>query len=62
MSGYCKFIAGAVVGAITTALFTPMSGEELRSRIKEALRRKGLVADERLDEVTEMIAAELSEK
>ncbi len=62
MSGFLKFLAGVVVGGVTVALLTPTSGDELRARIKETLRRKGLIADEKLDEVVEMIAAELEEK
>ena len=62
MSGFLKFLAGVVVGGATVALLTPTTGEDLRARIKETLRRKGLIADEKLDEVVEMIAAELEEK
>ncbi len=62
MSGFAKFLAGVIVGGAAVALLTPTTGEELRARIKETLRRKGLIADEQLDEVVEMIAAELSEK
>lgn len=61
MSGFLKFLAGVVVGGVTVALLTPTTGEDLRARIKETLRRKGLIADEKLDEVVEMIAAELEE-
>ncbi len=62
MSGFAKFLAGVIIGGAAVALLTPTTGEELRARIKETLRRKGLIADEQLDEVVEMIAAELSEK
>ncbi|MDE6368436.1 MAG: YtxH domain-containing protein [Muribaculaceae bacterium] len=62
MSGFLKFLAGVVVGGAAVALLTPTTGEDLRARIKETLRRKGLIADEKLDEVVEMIAAELEEK
>lgn len=60
MSGLAKFVVGAVIGAAAVALFTPYTGMELRERIREILKRKGLVADEHLDEVVEMIAAEIN--
>ena len=62
MSGFFKFLAGVVVGGAAVALLTPTTGDDLRARIKDTLRRKGLIADEKLDEVVEMIAAELEEK
>lgn len=62
MNGLLKFIAGAAVGAAAVALLTPVTGQELQRQIKEILRRKGLIADEQLDDVVEMIAAELNEK
>ena len=62
MSGFLKFLAGVVVGGAAVALLTPTTGDDLRTRIKDTLRRKGLIADEKLDDVVEMIAAELEEK
>lgn len=62
MNGFFKFLAGVVVGGVAVALLTPTTGEELRARIKEILKRKGLIADAKLDEVVEMIASELEEK
>lgn len=62
MNGFLKFLAGAIVGGVAVALLTPTTGEELRARIKEILKRKGLIADAKLDEVVEMIASELEEK
>lgn len=62
MSGFAKFLAGVIVGGVAVALFTPTTGEDLRARIKETLKRKGLIADEQLDQVVEMIAAEIEEK
>ena len=59
MSGFLKFLAGVVVGGAAVALLTPTTGDDLRARIKDTLRRKGLIADEKLDDVVEMIAAEL---
>ena len=62
MNGFLKFLAGVVVGGAAVALLTPTTGDDLRARIKDTLRRKGLIADEKLDDVVEMIAAELEEK
>lgn len=62
MNGFFKFLAGVIVGGAAVALLTPTTGEELRARIKEILKRKGLIADAKLDEVVEMIASELEEK
>lgn len=62
MNGFAKFLAGVIVGGAAVALFTPTTGEDLRARIKEVLRRKGIIADQQIDEVVEMIAAELTEK
>lgn len=62
MNGFAKFLAGVIVGGVAVALFTPTTGEDLRARIKDTLKRKGLIADEKLDQVVEMIAAEIEEK
>lgn len=61
MSGFAKFLAGAIIGGAAVALFTPTTGEELRRRIKDILREKGLLPDDDIDEVVEMIAAEIQE-
>ena len=62
MNGFAKFLLGAIVGGVAVALLTPTSGEDLRARIKEVLKRKGLVADKQLEDVVKMIAAEINEK
>ncbi len=62
MSGFLKFLAGVAIGGAAVALLTPTTGDDLRARIKEALKRKGLIADEHLEDVVEMIAAEIEEK
>ena len=62
MNGFAKFLLGAIVGGVAVALLTPTSGEDLRARIKEVLKRKGLVADKQLEDVVEMIAAEINEE
>lgn len=55
------FVLGAAVGAAVTALLTPTTGEELRERIKLILQKKGIIAVDEVDELVEMIAAEVEE-
>lgn len=52
------FLGGAIAGAGAALLFAPEKGEELRSRIKELLHKKGLCCcdsevDELIDEISE---------
>lgn len=61
MSGFTKFLAGAIIGGVAVALLTPTTGEELRRRIKDVLREKGLIPDDEIDQVVEMIATEMQE-
>ncbi len=61
MNGLIKFLAGVAVGATAVALFTPTTGDELRAKILELLRRKGIVAQDNVDEIVSMISAELDE-
>ena len=53
------FIAGAAVGALATALLTPVTGEELRARIKIQLQKRGIIAADEIDELVEMIASQV---
>lgn len=56
------FLGGAVVGAAAALLFAPESGEELRNRIKESLKRRGIdFSDDDIEELVEQIAAEIKE-
>lgn len=56
MKGLITFMAGAVVGAVAAALLTPITGEELRARIKIQLQKRGIIATDEVDELVEMIA------
>lgn len=62
MKGFMTFIFGAAVGAAATALLTPTTGPELRARIKVILQKKGIIAADDIDELVEMIAAQVEEK
>ena len=62
MKGLMTFILGAAIGAAATALFTPVTGEELRARIKVILQKKGIIAADDIDELVDMIAAQVEEK
>lgn len=62
MTGFLKFMAGVVVGGAAVALLTPTTGKDLRRRILDELKRRGLIKDTDVDEVIEMIAAEIQDK
>ena len=62
MKGLMIFLGGALVGAAAAALFTPMSGAELRARIRKILIEKGVVAAEDVENFVERIALEIEEK
>lgn len=59
MRTLAAFLMGALVGGIAVALLTPMTGEELRERIRTELRKRGIIAQDELDELVDMIAAEV---
>lgn len=55
------FVLGAIVGAVATALYTPVTGAELRARIRVQLQKRGILEADRLDELVEYIAAQVEE-
>lgn len=59
MKGFYTFLAGALVGAVATALLTPTSGPELRARIRACLQKRGILPSDDMDDLVEMIAAEI---
>lgn len=61
MKGFIAFLAGAAIGAAATALFTPVTGEELRARIRLILQKKGIIAADEIDDLVEMIATQVEE-
>lgn len=58
-----SFIGGAIIGASAAILFTPQKGEDVREKIKETLRKKGIIkCDCSENEIIEQIVAELQEE
>lgn len=54
-----SFLGGAIVGAGAALLFAPEKGEDLRSRIADILRRKGLCCcDCEVDTLVEQVTTE----
>ena len=48
------FLGGAVAGAGMALLYAPQKGEDLRAKIKETLKKKGMCScDARVDEIVE---------
>lgn len=62
MKGLFTFVLGAAIGAAATALFTPVTGEELRARVRVILQKKGIIAADDIDEFVEMIATQVEDK
>ena len=54
------FLGGAIVGCASSMLFAPAKGSELRSKISEILRKRGIaISDKEVDAlVAELAAAE----
>lgn len=54
------FLGGAIVGCSVALLFAPEKGEDMRSRICDLMRRKGIkISDAEVDElVAELARAE----
>ena len=59
MKNLTIFLLGAIAGGIVTALYTPITGGELRARIRIQLQKRGLIEPDRLDELVEYIAAQI---
>ena len=56
------FLGGAIVGAGAALLFAPEKGADLRKRIVELLRSKGLICSESdVDELVEQLTRDLDD-
>ncbi|MDE6117831.1 MAG: YtxH domain-containing protein [Duncaniella sp.] len=56
------FIGGAVVGAGAAILFAPEKGEDVRNRIAELLRKKGIIcSDNEIDALVEQLTTEIDD-
>ena len=56
------FLGGAVVGCATAILFAPEKGSDLRKRIKEILKKRGIdFTDDEVEELVEQISASIQE-
>lgn len=62
MKGLAIFLGGVIVGAAATALVTPQRGDELRARIKDYLKQRGLVEPDEIDNFVEIIAEEIEDR
>ena len=56
------FIGGAIVGAGAAVLFAPEEGEDVRARITELLRKKGIIcSDNEIDALVEQLTTEIDD-
>ena len=56
------FLGGAIVGAGAAVLFAPEKGEDLRRRIKDVLRKKGILCTENeIDALVEQLTTEIDD-
>ncbi len=56
------FLGGAVVGCAVAMLFAPEKGSDLRSRIKDLLRKRGIdFSDDEVEQLVRQISAQIEE-
>ncbi|MDE5988007.1 MAG: YtxH domain-containing protein [Duncaniella sp.] len=56
------FIGGAIVGAGAAVLFAPEKGEDIRARIADLLRKKGIICSENeIDALVEQLTTEIDD-
>lgn len=56
------FIGGAIVGAGAAVLLAPEKGEDVRKRITELLRKKGILcSDSEIDALVEQLTTQIDD-
>ena len=56
------FLGGAIVGCSIALLFAPEKGSDLRSRIKELLKKKGIdFTDDEVEQLVDQISAQIDQ-
>ncbi|MBO4945839.1 MAG: YtxH domain-containing protein [Muribaculaceae bacterium] len=56
------FLGGAIVGAAAALLLAPEKGADTRARIKELLRKKGIICtDNEIDALVEQLTTEIND-
>ncbi len=56
------FLGGAIVGCGVAVLFAPEKGSDLRSRIKELLKKKGIdFTDDEVEQLVDQISAQIEQ-
>lgn len=54
-----SFLGGAIVGCAAAMLFTPQKGSDMRAKISDILRRRGIsISDREVDELVAELTAE----
>ena len=60
LSIFYAFLGGAIVGCAGALLFAPEKGTDLRERIKEMLKKKGIdVSDDEVERLVRQISAQI---
>ena len=62
LSTLYAFLGGALVGFTCALLFAPEKGEDLRTRIKELLKKKGIdFSDDEVEQLVRQISQQIEE-
>ena len=62
MSLLYAFLCGAILGCSAALLFAPESGKDLRARIKELLKKKGIdFSDDEVEQLVNQISAQIEQ-
>lgn len=56
------FVGGALLGGTLAVLYAPQSGKDLRKRIKELLKKKGIdFSDDEVEQLVNQISAQIEQ-